>query len=133
MSLSVDVIPNRTSPPAILLREAWRDGKRIRRRTIANLSKMPPFLIDAIRLSLAGGVTFPSLNAAVDIRRSLPYGHIAAVLGTLQSLGLIRVFGRKSERMRDLLVAAVIARVVDPHFAAFCGPNTLARNRIHKP
>lgn len=114
MSLSVDVIPNRTSPPAILLREAWRDGKRIRRRTIANLSKMPPFLIDAIRLSLAGGVTFPSLNAAVDIRRSLPYGHIAAVLGTLQSLGLIRVFGRKSERMRDLLVAAVIARVVDP-------------------
>ena len=114
MALSVDVIPNRSSPPAILLREAWREGKRIRRRTVANLSKMPPALVDAIRAALDGGVVFPSLDAAVAIRRSRPHGHVAAVLGTLRSLGLVRVLGRKADHMRDLAVAAVVARVVDP-------------------
>ena len=114
MALSVDVIPNRSSPPAILLREAWREGKRIRRRTVANLSKMPPALVDAIRAALDGGVVFPSLDAAVAIRRSRPHGHVAAVLGTLRSLGLVRVLGRKAGRMRDLAVAAIVARVVDP-------------------
>ena len=114
MALSVDVIPNRSSPPAILLREAWREGRRIRRRTVANLSKMPPALVDAIRAALDGGVVFPSLDAAVAIRRSRPHGHVAAVLGTLRSLGLVRVLGRKADRMRDLAVAAVVARVVDP-------------------
>ena len=114
MALSVDVIPNRSSPPAILLREAWREGKRIRRRTVANLSRMPPALVDAIRAALDGGVMFPSLDAAVAIRRSRPHGHVAAVLGTLRALGLVRVLGRKADRMRDLAVAAVVARVVDP-------------------
>ena len=114
MALSVDVIPNRSSPPAILLREAWREGKRIRRRTVANLSKMPPALVDAVRAALDGGVVFPSLDAAVAIRRSRPHGHVAAVLGTLRSLGLVRVLGRKADRMRDLAVAAIVARVVDP-------------------
>ena len=114
MAFSVDVIPNRSSPPAILLREAWREGKRVRRRTVANLSKMPPALVDAIRAALDGGVTFPSLDAAVAIRRSRPHGHVAAVLGTLRALGLVRVLGRKADRMRDLAVAAVVARVVDP-------------------
>ena len=114
MALSVDVIPNRSSPPAILLREAWREGKRIRRRTVANLSKMPPALVDAIRAALDGGVVFPSLDAAVSIRRSRPHGHVAAVLGTLRSLGLVRVLGRKAGRKRDLAVAAVVARIIDP-------------------
>ena len=114
MALSVDVIPNRSSPPAILLREAWREGKRIRRRTVANLSRMPPALVDAIRAALDGGVMFPSLDAAVAIRRSRPHGHVAAVLGTLRALGLVRVLGRKADRMRDLAVAAVVARIVDP-------------------
>ncbi|MCY4592793.1 MAG: IS1634 family transposase, partial [Alphaproteobacteria bacterium] len=89
MALSVDVIPNRSSPPAILLREAWRDGRRIRRRTLANLSKMPPTLVDAIRAALAGGVVFASLDAAVTIRRSRPHGHVAAILGTLRRIGLV--------------------------------------------
>ena len=114
MALSVDVIPNRSSPPAILLREAWREGKRIRRRTVANLSKMPPALVDAVRAALDGGVVFPSLDAAVTIRRSRPHGHVAAVLGTLRSLGLVRVLGRKAGRKRDLAVAVVVARIIDP-------------------
>ncbi len=114
MALSVDVIPNRSSPPAVLLRESRREGKRIRRTTLANLSKMPPVLVDAIRAVLAGGVTFPSMNAAVAIRRSCPHGHAAAVLGALRALGLIRILGRKADRMRSLAVAAVVARVLDP-------------------
>ena len=61
MAISVDVIPNRSSPPAILLREAWREGPRIRRRTIANLSKMPPEFVDAIRSVTKGGVVYGSL------------------------------------------------------------------------
>ena len=114
MALSVDVIPNRSSPPAILLREAWRDGRRIRRRTLANLSKMPPALVDAIRAALAGGVVFASLDAAVTIRRSRPHGHVAAILGTLRRIGLVRVLGRKAERRRDLAVAAIAARIIHP-------------------
>ena len=75
---------------------------------------MPPVLVDAIRAALDGGVVFPSLDAAVTIRRSRPHGHVAAVLGTLRSLGLVRILGRKAERMRDLAVAAVVARIIDP-------------------
>ena len=114
MALSVDVIPNRSSPPAILLREAWRDGARIRRRTLANLSKMPPVLVDAVRAALAGGVILSGPGAAVAIRRAWPHGHVAAVLGTLRALGLVRIPGRRADRMRDLAVAAVVARILDP-------------------
>ncbi|MXX90311.1 MAG: hypothetical protein F4213_01850 [Boseongicola sp. SB0677_bin_26] len=118
MALSVDVMPNRSSPPAILLREAWREQKRIRRRTVANLSKMPP--------ALDGGVTFPSLDAAVAIRRSRPHGHVAAVLGTVRSRGMVRILHRVPGRMRDLAVAAVVdpasklatARALDPETAS---------------
>ncbi|MCY4328065.1 MAG: transposase [Rhodobacteraceae bacterium] len=114
MSLSVDIIPNRSSPPAILLREAWREGTRIRRRTLVNLSKMPPALVDAVRAAIKGGVMFPSIDAAVTIRRSLPHGHVAAVLGTFRALGLVRILGRKADRRRDLAIAAIVARIIDP-------------------
>ena len=112
MALSVDVIPNRSSPPAILLREAWREGKRIRRRTLVNLSKMPPALLYLIRAGLAGGGVFPSLDAAVTIRRSLPHGHVAAVLGMARHLGLERILHRRRSRMRDLALAAIVSRII---------------------
>ena len=114
MSFHVDTIPNRQSPPAILLRQAWREGKRIRRRTLANLSKLPPALIDGIRTVVRGGVAFESLEHAVSIRRSLPHGHIAAILGTCQQLGLPRILHRNPSRMRDLALAALAARLHAP-------------------
>ena len=114
MAISVDIIPNRKSPPAILLRESWREGPRIRRRTISNLSGMPPEAVEAVRAALKGGVTFPSIDAAVEIRRSLPHGHVAAVLGTMRSLGMTRILHREGGRMRDLAAAAVAARIIDP-------------------
>lgn len=57
---------------------------------------------------------FPSIDAAVTIRRILPHGHVAAGLGTLRSLDMVRIFGRKVERMRDLVIAAIVTRVTDP-------------------
>ncbi len=75
MSLKIDVVPNRTSPPAILLRERWREGKRIGRRTLA---MVPAVLVDGIRAMIKDGVVIE----AVSIRRSLPHNHVRAVLGT---------------------------------------------------
>ena len=114
MSFHVDTIPNRNSPPAILLRQAWREGKRIRRRTIANLSKLPPALIDGIRTVVRGGVAFPDLEAAVSIRRALPHGHVAAILGLCRQLGLARILHRTASRNRDLALAAIAARAHAP-------------------
>ena len=114
MSLRVHVIPNRTSPPSVLVRETWREGKRIRRRTVANLSRLPRFLIDAIDAMLQGGVVFTRLQDAVTIRRAWPHGHAAAVLGVCRKLGMRRILHRSPGRMRDLALAAIVARTVEP-------------------
>ena len=71
MALGVDVMPDRSSPPAILLREAWREGPRIRRRTIANLSKAPPGLVEAVLARLRGRAGYSSIDAAISIRRGI--------------------------------------------------------------
>ena len=114
MSIRVHVIPNRSSPPAILLRKTWREGKRIRRQTLANLSKVPPPLVDAIRSFLQGGVVFSSLDQAVTLQRSLPHGHVAALLGLATQLGLPRILHRTPGRQRNLALAALIARLIHP-------------------
>ena len=89
----IESIPNRNSPPAILLRESWRDGGRIRKRTLVNLSKWPPHLVDGLRILLRGGTAVPRGEAVreengFDITRSRPFGHVVAVLGVLRDLGL---------------------------------------------
>ena len=114
MSIRVHVIPNRSSPPAVLLRKTWREGKRIRRQTLANLSKVPPSVVDAIRAVLQGGVVFSSLDQAVTLQRSLPHGHVAALLGLATQLGLPRILHRSPSRQRDLTLAALIARLIHP-------------------
>ena len=113
-SFYVESIPNRNSPPAVLLRQAWREGKRIRRKTIANLSKLPPASIHAIRIILKGGVAFPSLDQAVTIRRSLPHGHVAALLGLARQLGFPRLLHRVPSRARSLALAAICTRLLHP-------------------
>ena len=94
-AVSVDTIPNRTSPPTVLLREAWREGTRIRRRTLANLSKAPPELVAGIRALVKGGVIVSGIDQVLNIRRSLPHGHVAAVLGMARELGLEKVRGNE--------------------------------------
>ena len=86
----VEVVPNRRSRPAILLREGWREGNKVRKRTLANLSDWPPEKVEMLRRLLRGDTLLASENA-FSIERSRPHGHVAAVLGTLRKLGLERI------------------------------------------
>jgi hypothetical protein len=81
----VDVVPNRDSPPAILLRESWREGRKIRKRTLANLSHWPQPQVQLLRRLLRGEALVAPADA-LRLTRSLPHGHVAAVLGTLKRL-----------------------------------------------
>src|SRR5271165_3599647 len=83
----VAVVPNRNSPPAVLLRESFRENGKVHNRTIANLSHWPPAKVDALRAVLKGATVLDTpLPQAFDIIRSRPHGHVAAVLGTLHRL-----------------------------------------------
>ena len=130
----IDKIPNRTSPPAILLRESYREGGRVKKRTLANLSKLPQPLIDGIAGLLDGGTVRPKpapAEPAFEIVRSLPHGHVAAVQGTIRKLGLDRILQGRSgvgRRVRDLIEAMIIQRIISPGsklaFHRALGPET---------
>ena len=108
----IESVPNRSSPPAVLLRESYRAGRRVKKRTLANLSKLPHAAIDVLRRVLRGEQLVNPDDAFTCVR-SLPHGHVAAVLGTLQQLGLHTLIGRGASRLRDLVVALIVARVID--------------------
>jgi transposase len=110
----IERVPNRNSPPAILLRESYREGKRVRKRTLANLSHWPEPLIENVRVLLRGGSAVGTFAEAFEVVRSRPHGHVAAVLGTLRRLGLERVIAPEPTRERDLVIAMVVARVIEP-------------------
>ncbi len=109
----IATIPNRSSPPAVLLRESYRQEGQVKNRTLANLSSLPGGQIELLRRVLRGE-ELVSPEEAFDIERSLPHGHVAAVLGTLRRIGLERLLASKRCRQRDLLVAMIVARVLDP-------------------
>lgn len=112
----VATVPNRNSPPAILLRESFRENGKVKTRTLANVSHLPPQQIEALRLALAGSLAAPRsrLPDAFDISRSLPHGHAAAVLGCLRNLHLDSIVDPLSSRQRDLVLAMIVARILDP-------------------
>ena len=89
----VERIPNRNSPPAILLRESYRQGDKFKRRTLANLSDWPAAKIEALRRVLREEAVVPADQQALRLVRSLPHGHVAAALGMLRKLGLDRCVG----------------------------------------
>jgi hypothetical protein len=103
----IESVPNRSSPPAILLRESYRDGTKIKKRTIANLSDWPTELVEGLRTLLKGGTAAPADQQSIIVRRSLPHGHVAAVLGTLRQIGLDRILGPAGNRPRDLAIAMI--------------------------
>ena len=109
----IERVPNRNSRPAFLLREGWREGKKVKKRTLANLTDWPMHKIEALRRVLKGEA-LASPEELFDIVRSRPHGHVAAVLGSVRRLGLERLLDRATSRMRDLVVAMVVARVLDP-------------------
>jgi hypothetical protein len=110
----IDVVPNGRSAPAVLLRESYREGKRVRKRTIANLGQLPPALIDGLRVLLQGGAVLGRPGEALEIRRSLPRGHVAAVIAMMRKLELPRLLGRTATRERDLALALIASRVTAP-------------------
>ena len=114
MSIRIDVIPNQFGTTATLLRKTWCEGKRVRHRTIGNLSDLPPNVIDGFRTILKGGIAVNDPNKLFNIERSLPHGHVAAVLATMEKLGIKRLLGRDKERHRDLAFAAIASRIINP-------------------
>ena len=114
MSIRIDKIPNRNSPPTILIRDNRRKGKKIIKKTLCNITHLPPAIIAGIEILLKGGVAFDSSNDLLDTQQSLPHGHVAAVLGSFKSLGLDRILGRHNNRLHRLACAAVVARVIGP-------------------
>ncbi|HET6745801.1 MAG TPA: IS1634 family transposase [Candidatus Limnocylindria bacterium] len=110
----IEAVPNRSSPPAILLRESYRDGGKVRKRTLLNLSAWPRELVEGLRALLKGGTVIPAGQESLTITRSLPHGHVAAVLGTLRQIGLDRLLGPQGHRCRDLVVALIVSRILAP-------------------
>jgi hypothetical protein len=109
----IDIVPNRNSPPAVLLRESSRVGKKIIKRTLSNLSDWPPAQVDALRRILKGE-SLVSFSDALQIERSLPHGHVAAALGTLRRIGLESDLARSAAPERDLVCALIVARILHP-------------------
>jgi transposase len=109
----IDIVPNRGSPPAVLLRESWREGKKTKKRTVANLSSLPPEQVELIRRVLKGEALLPA-EQALQIERSLPHGHVAAVLGMARKLNFEELLATRPSSERRLALALICARVLAP-------------------
>ena len=110
----VAVIPNRGSPPAILLREGYREAGKTKNRTLANLSHWPAERIDQLRAVLRGERLLPAVDA-VQIVRALPHGHVLAAVATARRIELTTLLPRRMpQRKRDLAVGLIIARMLEP-------------------
>ena len=116
----VATVPNRDSPPAILLRESYRDAGKVKTRTLANITHLHADQVAALRLALAGNLPTAgsplshSLSEAFLITRSRPHGHVAAVLGSLRNLQFEAILDPLPSRQRDLVIAMIVARILDP-------------------
>src|SRR5512132_3045595 len=104
---------NRGSRPAILLRESYRDGDKVKNRTLKNLSDWPAERIQLLRAVLRGETLVPA-GEGLAIVRALPHGHVSAALGTARRIGLDRLLPRRPERRRKLALALIVARLIDP-------------------
>ncbi len=109
----IDIVPNRNSPPAVLLRESRREGGKIVKSTVANLSKCPPHAVEALRLALKGVELAPK-DDVFAIEASLPHGHVETVLGTIRTLGLDKIIDSRPSRQRDLVLAMIAQRLIAP-------------------
>lgn len=109
----VERVPNRNSPPAIWLRESYREGKKVRKRTLANLTKWPKPLVEGLQVLLRGGAALDP-EAGFEVVRSRPHGHVAAVLGTVRKVGLDRLLGPRPIPERERVIALICARILAP-------------------
>lgn len=110
----IERIPNRSSPPAVLLRESFREFGKVKKRTLANLSKLPETTIEQIRILLRGGKVIENVQEHFEVVRSLPHGHVAAVLGSLFKSGLDRIIDPEKSRQLALVLAMIVSRIIAP-------------------
>ena len=112
--MHIDAVPNRTSRPTYLLRESYREGKKVRKRTLANLSALSDEQIEAIRAVLTGTEVRP-VDELFETLRSRPHGHVQAVRVAMQRLGFERLIASRASKERDRVCAMVAARILAPH------------------
>lgn len=110
----IESVPNRNSPPAVLLRESFRQDGKVRKRTLANLSCLSAEVIEGLKVLLLGGVALAEASEMFTVERSLPHGHVAAVLGSARGCGAAAWFGTAPKPLGTLLQAMLVARVIEP-------------------
>jgi hypothetical protein len=110
----IATVRNRNSPPAILLRESYRERGQVKTRTLANLSKLPPEAIEVLRAALKGQSLVPA-DAAFEVVASPHHGHVQAVLAAMRRLRFAELIASRASAPRDRVVAMVAARVLAPH------------------
>jgi transposase len=112
----IEQVPNRNSPPAVLLRESYREDGKVKKRTVANLSKLPEDIIENMKLALKGAKLSinETINDNFEVVRSIPHGHVAVVLETIKKLNLDNIISPKSSRNRNLIMAMITARIINP-------------------
>jgi transposase len=110
----IEAVPNRNSPPAVLLRETYRQNGKFCKRTLCNLSHWPTATVEGLRGVLKGGTVIPAGRDAFTVIRSLPHGHVAAAVGIARKIGLEGILGPDGNRCRDLVLAMLISRILDP-------------------
>jgi len=116
--MHIHIVPNRGSPPTVLLRESYREGSKVRKRTLANLSSLSSAQIEAIRATLLGESLQPASRPTAqpfEAIASPSHGHVQAVALTLQRLGLAGLIASKPCRERELVLAMLSARIIAPH------------------
>ena len=112
----IEKVPNRNSPPAVLLRESYREGKKVKKRTLANLSKLPDEVVENLKQVLKGATAInpEELNAIFQVARSLPHGHVAVILNTIKQLQIDQIIDPEKSRQRNLILAMIAARIINP-------------------
>ena len=113
----IECVPNRNSPPAVLLRESWRENGKTKKRTVANLSSLPEKTVEAVRSALKGDVVPAALAIArpekqIEITNVRQHGHVAAIVAIIKRSGLLAAIDRKSSRQRDIVVAMIADRLL---------------------
>jgi len=114
MLMYIESVPNRDSPPAILLRESYREDGKVRKRTLANLSCLSAEVLEGLKVLMRGGVAVPSAESVFVVERSLPHGHVAAVLGAARGSGSSSWFGAAPADLQPVLQAMLVARLLEP-------------------
>lgn len=109
----IDKVPNRNSPPTLLLRESYRDNGKVCKRTIANITKWPKNIVAGLRLLLSGK-NLVTTDELISIEKTTPHGHVEAVLGTIKKLNLDKIISSKPCRELNLVLAMIVERLIYP-------------------